>query len=184
MLKAVPKFYCYIVILVVISNKECIQHGSVVEQGECGWAFNFKEGQKRESPNKNCVTGTANREFKILGQLWRRRCRLELDFVFFQSSPQLFQLAYFVKCKPSLLELYSYELFISKLRKRKIISLLLVHIPIKCDVKVHVRYFQVIVVQWWQWNVQKSVKHVQSFCFAYSAYRFFDVLVFIIFVAS
>ena len=59
---------------------------------------------------------------------------------------------------------------ICKFRKRKIISLLLVHVSIKCDVKVHVRYFQVIVMQWWQWNVQKSVQHVRSFCFAYSAY--------------
>ena len=67
---------------------------------------------------------------------------------------------------------------ISKFRKRKIISLFLVYVPIKCDVKVHVRYFQVIVVQWWQWNVQKSVQHVQSFCFACSAYCFVDVLVF------
>ena len=52
--KAVPKFYSYIVyvVLVVISNKECIQQGSVVEQGECEWAFNFKKGQKRESPWK------------------------------------------------------------------------------------------------------------------------------------
>ena len=72
----------------------------------------------------------------------------------------------------------------SKFRKRKIILSLLGHISIKCDVKVHVRYFQVIVVQWCQWNVQKSVQHVQSFCFAYSAYCFFDVLVFIIVVAS
>ena len=46
---------------------------------------------------------------------------------------------------------------ISKFRKRKIISLLPVHVPVKCDVKVHVRYFQVMVVQWWQWNVQKKV---------------------------
>ena len=46
---------------------------------------------------------------------------------------------------------------ISKFRKRKIISLLLVHVPVKCDVKVHVRCFQVMVVQWWQWNVQKKV---------------------------
>lgn len=46
---------------------------------------------------------------------------------------------------------------ISKFRKRKIILLLLVHVPVKCDVKVYVRYFQVIVVQWWQWNVQKKV---------------------------
>ena len=34
---AVLKCYSYIVyvVLVVISNKECIQQGSVVEQGEC-----------------------------------------------------------------------------------------------------------------------------------------------------
>ena len=50
--KAVPKCYSYIVILVVISNKECIQQGSVVEQGECEWPVNLKEGQKRESPWK------------------------------------------------------------------------------------------------------------------------------------
>lgn len=50
--KAVPKCYSYIVILVVISNKECIQQGSVVEHGECEWPVNLKEGQKRESPSK------------------------------------------------------------------------------------------------------------------------------------
>ena len=40
-----------------------------------------------------------------------------------------------------------------------------------------IRYFHVIVVQTWNRNVQISVIHVQSCCFAYKTYCFFDVLV-------
>ena len=43
------------------------------------------------------------------------------------------------------------------------------------------RHFYVIVVQWRQRNVQKSVMHVQSCCFAYC---FFDVLVLVAVVKS
>lgn len=80
--------------------------------------FTSRKGRKEKAPEKNCVTGTPNREFKILGRLWQRRCRLEFEFVFFQSSSRLFQLAYFVKCKQSLLELNSYELFPSSEKER------------------------------------------------------------------
>ena len=36
------------------------------------------------------------------------------------------------------------------------------------------RHFHVVVVQWRQRNVQKSVMHVQSCCFALSSYCFFN----------
>ena len=37
--------------------------------------------------------------------------------------------------------------------------------------------FHVVVFQGWQRNVQKSLMHVQSCCFANETYCFFDVLV-------
>ena len=39
-----------------------------------------------------------------------------------------------------------------------------------------IRHFHVVVVQKRERNVQKSVMHVQSCCFAYKTYCFFDVL--------
>ena len=43
--------------------------------------------------------------------------------------------------------------------------------------KREIRHFHVVVVQWRQRNVQKSVMHVQSCCFALSSYCLFDFLV-------
>ena len=63
--------------------------------------------------------------------------RLKSEFAVFQSSSRLFHLAYFVESTGTLLELKSKSL-----------------IQVK---KVHKR----------QRNVQKSVMHVQSCCFAY-----------------
>lgn len=62
---------------------------------------------------------------------------------------------------------------ISKLKKNKPISLFLVHVPIKCDVKVHVRYFQVMVLQWWQMECPKkcTVHAAVLFCL-FSLLRF------------
>ena len=37
--------------------------------------------------------------------------------------------------------------------------------------------FHVIVIQWRQKNVQKSVMHIQSCCFANLTYSFFDVFI-------
>ena len=38
-----------------------------------------------------------------------------------------------------------------------------------------IRHFHVVVVQWRQRNVQKSVMHVQSCCFAHQTYRVFSL---------
>ena len=34
------------------------------------------------------------------------------------------------------------------------------------SIKREIRHFQVVVVKWWQRNVQKSMMHMQSCCFA------------------
>ena len=52
------------------------------------------------------------------------------------------------------------------------------------SIKSENSYFPVVIVQSQQRNVQKSVMHVQSCCFAYSTYCFFDVLVVVIVVES
>ena len=112
--KAVPKFYSYIVILVVLQ----IRSASNREVCWSKWSGDEALISRKSRKEKNCVTGIPNREFKILGWLWWRRCHLEFEFMFFQSSSLLFQLAYFVKCKRSLLELNSYELFPSSEKER------------------------------------------------------------------
>ena len=45
------------------------------------------------------------------------------------------------------------------------------------SIKREIKHFHVEVVQKRERNVQKSVMHVRSCCFAYSTYCFFDVLV-------
>ena len=45
------------------------------------------------------------------------------------------------------------------------------------SIKRENRHFPVVVVQWWQRIVQKSVLYLQSCCFVYSNYCFFDVLI-------
>ena len=52
------------------------------------------------------------------------------------------------------------------------------------SIKREIRHFPVVVVQWRQRNVQKSVMHMQSCCFVSSTYCFFDVLVVVTVVAS
>ena len=52
------------------------------------------------------------------------------------------------------------------------------------SIKSENSYFPVVIVQSQQRNVQKSVMHVQSCCFAYLTYCFFDVLVVVIVVES
>ena len=74
----------------------------------------------------------------------------------------LCQLAYF-SC-----QMYGYSPWVefvralSKFRKRKEFSSVLVSSSIKHET----RHFHVVVVQKGQWNVQKSVTHLQSCCFA------------------
>ena len=64
---------------------------------------------------------------------------------------------------------------ISKFIKRKKISSLLVYIT--SFTKREIGHYHLVVVQWRQRNVQKSVMHVQSCCFALSSYSFFCFLV-------
>ena len=64
---------------------------------------------------------------------------------------------------------FQVTVFISKLRKRNKISSLLVYVLHKHEI----RHFHVVVVQKREGNLQKSVVHVQSCCFAYSTYCFF-----------
>ena len=81
------------------------------------------------------------------------------EFTFFQSLSWLFQLAYFVKSKRTLLELNFYQPWrewILSLRTRGIFT--------------DSRAFDAK-------KLQKSLMHVQSFCFALSSYCLFDFLV-------
>ena len=48
---------------------------------------------------------------------------------------------------------------------------------IKSSIKRPMGEFHVVVVKWRQRNVEESVMHVQSCCFAYKPIAFFDVLV-------
>ena len=52
------------------------------------------------------------------------------------------------------------------------------------SIKHETRHFHLMVVQQLYINVQKSVIHVQSCCFAYSTYCFFDLLIAVTVVAS
>ena len=52
------------------------------------------------------------------------------------------------------------------------------------SIKREIRHFPVVVMEWRKRNIQKSVMHVQSCCFAYSTYCFFDFLVVVAVAAS
>ena len=88
---------------------------------------------------------------------------LKSEFLVFQSSSRLFHLAYFVKCEDELL------IALSKFVKRSKFR----HFLFTSSIKHEIRYFQVVVLQKQQRNVQKSVMHVQSCCFAYQTYCIF-----------
>ena len=101
------------------------------------------------------------RDLKIRGRLRQRKRRWKSEFTFFQSSTRLLQVTNFVKCRRTLLRLNSYEPHPSSERERKFRRRL-------CTSSVHreIWHFHVVVVQWRQRNVQKSVMHVQNCCFA------------------
>ena len=73
---------------------------------------------------------------------------------------RLFRLVQFVKCWQFYLELNSKRLYRSSEKEE---SRCLVYTS---STKRSIRHFHVVVVQWRQRNVQKSVMHVQSCCFA------------------
>ena len=80
---------------------------------------------------------------------------------YFKHLSRLFQLIQFVKCWQILLELNSKRLYESsgKERERRCLEF-------TSSTKQEIRHFHVVVVQWRQRNVQISLMHVQSCCFA------------------
>ena len=78
-----------------------------------------------------------------------------------QTLSRLFYLVQFVKCWQFFLELNSKRLYRSSEKEEE--SRWLVYTS---SSKSSVRHFHVAVIQWRQRNVQKSVIHVQSCCFA------------------
>ena len=120
-----------------------------------------------------------SKEFKIPRQRRPRKRRLKSEFAFFHSLSWLLQLIYFVKCKRTLFEPNSKELYSSSDRERKFSRRLFTS-----HTKREMRHFPVVVVQWWQRNVQKKRDARAELSFAYSTNCFFDALVVVAVVAS
>ena len=82
------------------------------------------------------------------------------EFAFSQFLSRLFQLAENVKWRRISLELISLGTVLKFKKRRKICQRLFTS-----SIKREIRHFHVVVAQWRQRNVQKSVMHVQSCCF-------------------
>ena len=104
---------------------------------------------------------------------------LKREFAFSQSLSQLLQLRFLVKCKQTLFETNSLELYSSSEGETKFCRRLFTS-----SIKHEIRHFQVMVQQWLQRNGWKSMMHVKSCCFAYSTNCFFDILNAVTVVAS
>jgi len=119
--------------------------------------FNYK------LKNSVVLSGVFNaRDLMIRGRRRQRKRRWKSKFAFFQSSSWLLQVPNFVKCRWTLQKLNSSEPYPSSDRKRKFRRRL-------CTPSIQRKtgHFHVVVVQWRQSNVQKSVMHVQNCCFGY-----------------
>ena len=116
------------------------------------WDYNWEQGNK-----------LADKELK---QQRRRRRRLrkrhlKSEFAWPQTFSRLFHLVLFIKCWP-IFFVFEFYKTVSKLRKRKE-SCCLVSTS---WTKREINHFLAVVVQRRQRNVQASVMHVQSCCFA------------------
>ena len=110
-----------------------------------------------------------------LTQQRRRRLRkrhLKSEFAVLQSLSRLFHLVYFVKYWQMFLELNSKGLYQSLGKEKESCC-----VVFSSSIKREIRNFHVVVVQRRQRNVQTSVMHVQSCCFADLNLCFFAVLV-------
>ena len=103
-----------------------------------------------------------NREFKQQKRRRLRKRHLKCEFALLQTLSRLFHLVQFVKCWYILLELNSKRLYQSSGKEKQSRCLVFTS-----STKREIRHFHVVVVQRRQRNVQKSVMHVQSLCFAY-----------------
>ena len=142
---------------------------------------NWMSWYNREKVSTDAASPLSDsKEFKIPLQRRPRKRRLKSEFAFFHSLSWLLQPIYFVKCKRTLFEPNSKELYSSSERAERKFSLRL----FTSSINREIRHFPVVVVQWRQRNVQKRVMHVQSCCFASSTNCYFDVLVVVAVVAS
>ena len=122
---------------------------------------NYKQ-RARLSLYDSCMSASvlvaSTRDLKIRGRQRQRKRSWKSEFAFFQSSLRLVQVTNFVKCRRTLLRLNSWEPYPGSEREGKFRRRL-------CTSSVHreIRHFHVVVVQWRQRNVQKSV---QNCCFA------------------
>ena len=82
----------------------------------------------------------------------QRKRHFEKAFTFIQTLFRLFQSAENVKCRRISLELISWGPHSSLERERKTHRRLFTS-----SIKLEIRHFHVVVMQWWQQNVQKSV---------------------------
>ena len=113
------------------------------------------------------------RELKQQRRRWLRKRHLKSEFALPQTFSRLFHLVQFVQCWQISLEFNSKAL-LQRTGKEKESRCLLFTSCLKHEI----RHFHVVVVPWRQRNVQKSVLHVQSCCFANpKTYCFCAVLV-------
>ena len=100
------------------------------------------------------------------GDLTKRFLRYELGGLIHEGAYfrnfTVFLHTYFVKCRRTLLNLNSKEPYPSSEREIKFCRCLLTF-----SIKREIWHFHVVVLQNRQRNVQKSVLHVLSYCFAY-----------------
>ena len=83
------------------------------------------------------------------------------EFALLQTLSRLLHLVQFVKYWHIFLELNSKRLYQSSWKEKESLSLVLT----SCT-RHEIRKFHIVVVQWRQWNLQKTVMHVQSCRFA------------------
>ena len=98
--------------------------------------------------------------------------RLKSEFAFFQSLWRLFLPTYFVNCRRTVLKQNFKGPYLILEREIKFCRCLVTFF-----IKREIRHFHVVVVQKRERNIQKSVMHEQSCCFAYQTYCFYGVLV-------
>ena len=102
-----------------------------------------------------------NRELKQQRRRRLRKRHLKSEFALLQTLSRLLHLVYFVKCWQMFLELNYKGLYQSSGKEKQSCCL-----AFPSSTKREFRHFHVVVVQRRQRNVQKSVMHVQSCCFA------------------
>ena len=140
----------------VVSLREQTHLSALVANDEKSY---FSGGGKRQPRRYRCI-------HRLLGSLrsndaTQRERGLKSEFAFFQSLSQLFLPTYFVKYRWTLLKLNSWEPYPNSEREINFRRCLFTS-----SIKREIKIFHVVVVQKRQRNVEKSVMHVQSCCFA------------------